>query len=166
MQKQKGITFRFTGEDELDMMSDDICRLYMDTDMIIIGDWLYSFNLKVETLFHMEKTMKKIRERSIALLEGSGALADGEAFLEYAKAYPSSRTFITLSGERMQRLKDGKKRREVANLLKLATDRQGRIRVADKEEASLLIRYICFKIFKDYETQGLLEGSNITKVKR
>ncbi len=166
MQKQKSIAFGFTGKGELDMMADDICRLYMDTDMIIIGDWLYSFNLKVELLFNMEKTMNKIRDQSIERMKETGALADGEAFLRFAKSYPSSRTFITLNGERMQRLKDGKKRREIAKILALKTDRQGRICVADKEEASLLIRYICFKIFKDFETEGLLEGNNITKVKR
>lgn len=166
MNRQKSITFRFTVEDELDLVSDDICRLYMDVDMIIIENWLYSFNLKVETLFNMEKTMQKIKDQSIELFLKAKAFSDEKAFMEYAKSYTSPRTFVTLNSERMQKLSNNRKRKDVAELLNLKTDKQGRICFKDKGEASLLIRYICFKIFKDYETKGLLEASNVTKVTR
>lgn len=166
MQKQNNIIFRFTGEDELDLLSDEVCRLYMNVDMVIIRNWLYAFNFKMETLFNMEKTMQKVKEQSIEHLLQTEAFSDEGNFLEYANSYPSARTFLTLSDDRMQKLRSPKKRKEIADILKLKTDKQGRICIHDKEEASLLIRYMCFKIFKDYETKGLLEASNVTKVAR
>lgn len=32
------------------------------------------------------------------------------------------------------------------------------------EQVSLLIRYLCFKVFKDYETKGLFEANNVTEI--
>ena len=166
MKKQKNIVFCFTEEEELDMFSDDICRLYMDVDMAIIENDLYAFNLKVEALFNMERTMKKIKEQSIEQLLKTNAFSDEEEFNEFARAYTSPRTFVTLNPERVNKLKTKKTRIGVAELLGLEADAQGKICFANKEDASMLIRYICFRIFKDYETKGLLEGSNITKVVR
>lgn len=166
MKKQKNIVFRFTEEEELDIVSDDICRLYMDIDMAIIEDDLYAFNLKVETLFNMENTMKKIKEHSIEQLLNTNAFSDDNKFNEFARAYTSPRTFVTLNQERMKKLKNKKTRVDIANILELEIDNQGKICFTNKEDASVLIRYICFKIFKDFETKGLLEGSNITKVVR
>lgn len=166
MKKQKNIVFQFTEEEELDIVSDDICRLYMDVDMAIIENDLYAFNLKVETLFNMENTMKKIKERSIEQLLKTHAFSDDNKFNEFARAYTSPRTFVTLSQERMKKLKNKKTRVDVAKILELEIDNQGRICFTNKEDASVLIKYICFKIFKDFETKGLLEGSNITKVVR
>lgn len=166
MKKQKNIVFHFTEEEELDLVSDDICRLYMDVDMAIIEDDLYAFNLKVETLFNMENTMKKIKERSIEQMLKTNAFSDDNKFNEFAKAYTSPRTFVTLSQERMKKLKNKKTRADVAKILELEIDDHGKICFTNKEDASVLIRYICFKIFKDFETKGLLEGSNITKVVR
>lgn len=166
IKRQKNIIFHFNGEDELDLMADDICRLYMDTDIIIMQNWVYAFNLKVETLFNMDKTMQKIKERSIGQLLQTNAFSDEALFTEFAKSYTSPRTFVTLSRDRMQKLESSKRRKEVAELLRLKTDSRGKICLDSKEDVSLLIRYICFKIFKDYETKGLLEASNVTKVAR
>lgn len=166
MKKQKSIIFHFTDNDELDLMSDDICKLYMDADMIIIENWLYAFNLKVESLFNMEKTMQKIKEDSIDLLLQANAFANNEEFAQYAKSYTSPRTFVTLNQERLQKLNNSRERKKLAELLKLKTDRQGHICLENKEEAALLIKYICFKVFKDYETKGLLEASSVTKIAR
>ena len=166
MKKQKDIIFNFTEEDELDIISDNICRLYMDVDMLIIEKWLYAFNLKVETMFNMEKTMQKIKNDAIQKLLRVDAFSNEEAFAEYAKSYTSPRTFVTLNRERMKKLENRKQRKAVADLLELQTDNQGRICLKNKKEVAFLIKYICFKVFKDYETKGLLEASNVTKIVR
>lgn len=166
MHKQKSIVFNFTEENELDIISDNICRLHMDVDMLIIGDWLYSFNLKAEVLFNMEKTMQKIKNDAIQNLLKIDAFSNEADFEKYAKSYPSARTFITLNQERVKKLENRKQRKKVADMLKLQTDAYDRICFKNKEEVALLIKYICFKMFKDDETKGLLEASNVTKVAR
>ena len=34
----------------------------------------------------------------------------------------------------------------------------------NEEETSLLLRYLCFKVFKDDETKELLEANNVTQI--
>lgn len=158
--------FRFNASDELDMMSESFCRLYMDVDMIIIGGCVYAFNLKVETFFNLEKTMQKIKDRAISRLGTCGAFSDVEQFYQYARSYSSPRTFLTFHKERAMKLSDRNGRKQVAALLKLKLDGKDRLCFDKKEDASLLIKYICFKIFKDDETKGLLEATNVNKVIR
>ena len=46
--------------------------------------------------------------------------------------------------------------------IKMSND--GRFVFENEEEVSLLIRYLCFKVFKDAETDDLLEANNVTKL--
>lgn len=166
MKKQKDIMFHFTDNDEVDILSDNICRLYMNVDMIVIDNWLYAFNLKVENLFDIEKTMKKIKQQAIKELVDTNAFADREEFEKYAKAYKSPRTFLTFNKERLEKLKSKKRRKDVAKLLELKTDSNGQICFENQEDVSLLIRYVCFKVFRDDETKNLLEASHVEKLVR
>ena len=47
-------------------------------------------------------------------------------------------------------------------MLKIDINDEGKFILKDEEEASLLIRYLCFKVFKDDETKELLEANNVT----
>ena len=86
-------------------------------------------------------------------------------FHNYAKQYSSARTFITLNDERLERIKDEEKRIEVAKKLCLKVDESNKnIIVEDFEQASRLIRYLCYKLFVDKETDDLLEATTVTKV--
>lgn len=162
--KQKHIVFRYSTEDELCSVSDELCRLYMNTDMIIIEDSLYSFNLNMEKLFNMEKTMQKIKNQSINLLSNTNAFSDNKLFVKYANSYSSARTFLTLNPERLEKLYHKKTRKEIANTLGLKIDKHGLLFLRSKQDVSLIIRYICFKIFKDDETKDLLEATNVSKI--
>lgn len=49
-------------------------------------------------------------------------------------------------------------------MLKINTNDDGKFQFKNDKEVSLLIRYLCFKIFKDDETKELFEANNITQV--
>ena len=123
---------------------------------------MYTFNHNFETLFNIEKTMAKVKNVAIDAIVATAAFSDAEAFKSYALQYTSSRTFITLKPERIKRIEDKHKRADIANMLKIDLDELGNFIIDSKEKASYLIKYLCFKIFKDGETSDVLEASTIS----
>ena len=158
---KRSVIFTTTAQDELDMFTDTVCRLYLNTDILVIGTTMYTFNHNFEALFDIEKTMVKVKSAAIDTMASTNAFSDIESFKTYASQYTSSRTFITLKSERIERIKDKRKRRTVATMLKIELDNSGNFIIDSKEKASYLIKYLCFKIFKDGETNDLLEASTI-----
>ena len=69
---------------------------------------------------------------------------------------------ITLKQERIDRVTDKRKRKAVASMLKIDLDESGDFIIDSKEKASYLIKYLCYKIFKDGETKDILEASTIS----
>ena len=55
-------------------------------------------------------------------------------------------------------------RKAVADMLHLPLDTNGNFAITTAEEASLLIRYLCFKIFQDNETKDVLESNTVKKL--
>lgn len=159
---KRSIIFTTTAQDELDMFTDTVCRLYLNTDILVIGTAMYTFNHNFEALFDIEKTMAKVKSVAIDTMVSTNAFSDAESFKTYALQYTSSRTFITLKSERIERIKDRRKRKSVAAMLKIDLDAAGNFIIDSKEKASFLIKYLCFKIFKDGETNDLLEASTIS----
>ena len=166
LENKRNAVFRYTESDELDALSDEICKLYMNIDFVVLQRNLYSFNYKFEELFHMEKTMQKIKARAMEQILEIDAFADSERFSELAKSYKSPRTFITLKQERIDRLVDEDSRVKVAKLLKIPVDGNGKLEIFTEEEAGLLIKYLCFKIFQEAETNDLLEAASVSKIMR
>ena len=106
--------------------------------------------------------MAKIRNTAIDQMIATTAIADTDAFITYASQYTSNRTFITLREERLKRIKNRRTRKAIATMLKIELDENGDFMVDSKEKASLLIKYLCYKIFKDGETNDVLEASTIS----
>ena len=158
---KKSVVFTTTAHDELDMFTDTVCRLYLNTDIIVIGTTMYTFNHNFEALFNIEKTLAKIKNTAIDTMASTNAFSDVESFKTYASQYASSRTFSTLKLERIERITDVNERRSVATMLNIELDESGSFIIDSKEKASHLIKYLCFKIFKDSETNDLLEASTI-----
>ena len=50
-------------------------------------------------------------------------------------------------------------------MLEIELDSDGNLDVKTPEEASLVIRYLCYKIFQENETNDVLEASVIAKIK-
>lgn len=88
--------------------------------------------------------------------------SDVEVFKNYASQYnTSSRTFITLNQERIERIKDISKRSVVAFLLGIGLDESGNLVIDSKEKATRLIN-LCYKTFQDAETANVLKVSTVT----
>lgn len=159
---KKTVVFTTTANDELEMFSDTVCRLFLNTDIVVIGQTMYTYNHNFEALFDLEKTMAKVKVAAIDQMLGTNSIADPETFKTYASQYTSNRTFITLKQERIDRITDKRKRKAVASMLKIDLDESGDFIIDSKEKASYLIKYLCYKIFKDGETNDILEASTIS----
>lgn len=125
---------------------------------------MYTFNHTFETIFNLEKTMDKVKNDAIVEILSTNAFSDPEEFKSLAGQYKSSRTFITLKEERVNRIKNEQSRKNVAEMLKLPLDNDGGFKITKPEEASLLLRYLCFKIFQDNETMDVLEANTVNKL--
>lgn len=161
---KRSVIFSTTAENELDLITDDVCRLYLTVDFIVYNGTMYTFNHTFETLFNLEKTMAKVKQDAITQIVNTNAFSDIEAFKSLATQYKSSRTFITLKTERVSRIKDKRSRKKVAEMLHIPLDETGNFAISTADEASLLIRYLCFKIFQDNETKDVLEANTVTKL--
>ncbi|WP_461816208.1 hypothetical protein [Faecalimonas sp.] len=49
-------------------------------------------------------------------------------------------------------------------MLHIQIDNDGELVITTTDEASLLIRYLCYKIFQDNETKDVLEANTVTKL--
>lgn len=164
LQNKRTAVFTTTANDELDLIESDVCRLYLTADFIVYDNTMYTFNHSFETMFEMEKTMAKVKIAAIDKIVGTDTISNVEEFRTFANQYKSSRTFITLKDDRITRIKDGRKRKKIASMLNLPVDAEGNFIITSAEEASLLIRYLCYKVFQDSETDDVLEASAITKL--
>lgn len=162
LKNKRSSVFTFDDNSELSEMSDEVCKLHMDTDCIVVDEIMYSFNYKFEDLFNIEKTMQKLKNKVIEEIASIDAFDNKEEFEQMAKSYRSPRTFVTLKSERVERIKNKSKRKKVANTLEIEVSDEGKFVFKSAEEVSKLLRYLCFKVFKDDETKQLLEASNVT----
>ena len=164
LKNKRSSVFMFDDNSELAEMTDEVCKLYMDTDCIVVDEKIYSFNYKFEELFSIEKTMQKVKNKALDEIVSIDAFDNKEDFEQMARAYKSPRTFITLKSERVERIKNKAKRKKVASMLKIEVNDEGKFVFKNDEEVSLLLRYLCFKVFKDDETKELLEANNVTQL--
>ncbi|MEE0946862.1 MAG: DUF4868 domain-containing protein [Acutalibacteraceae bacterium] len=164
LSNKKSVVFSTTANDELDLITDDVCRLYLTVDLIVYNGAMYTFNHTFETLFNLEKTMAKVKNEAIDEIVNTNAFSNVETFKSLATQYKSSRTFITLKTERVNRIKDKRSRKKVAEMLHIPLDDSGDFKISTADETSLLIRYLCFKIFQDNETKDVLEANSVTKL--
>lgn len=64
----------------------------------------------------------------------------------------------------MQKNKNKTERKEVADMLRIKINAAGKVVFKNEEEVSRLLRYLCFKVFKDDETKELFEANNVTRL--
>lgn len=162
LENKKSVVFSSKINNELDLISDDVYRLYLTVDFIIYDNTIYAFNYTFETVFNLERTMKKVKQQAIDVIVCTNAFTDTKIFKTFANQYPSSRTFITLNPERIDRIKNRMSRRNVAKMLNLTLDANDNFDIKNEEDAYRLIKYLCFKIFQDGETNNVLEVSSVT----
>ena len=165
MKNRRTVAYVANGDnDELDMITDDVYRLYLTVDYIVIDNSLYLFNHSFEKMFCIESALKKNRDNAVEEIIQTDAFADKEIFKQYASGYKSHRTFITMKKERVEKIKTPEGRRDIAEKLHIQIDDNGKFVFTDEKQAWLLIKYLCYKIIKDDETKDLLEVGTVVKV--
>lgn len=58
---KKSVVFSANANDELDLITDDVCRLYLTVDFIAYEGAMYTFNHTFETVFNLEKRWQSQR---------------------------------------------------------------------------------------------------------
>jgi len=164
LNNKRSIAYKNTEDDELDLITDDIYRLYLTVDFIVFEQHLYTFNHNFEAIFDVEKTLLKVKLKASEKILETNCVYDAEAFRGFISQYKSPRTFITLNEKRIEKISQSKGRTHIASILRIPIDDAGLLVVSDMEKASLLIKYLCYKIFQESETEDVLEASTITKV--
>lgn len=159
---KKTVMFKKAQDETLDAIDETFCRLYLVADSLIIDGQLYNFNHSFEKLFAVEQTMHKVKAAAIQKITEAGFIANAEEFTNYAQS-SNSRTFVTLSNERIEIAKQKDKRRAISDTYHILMNESGEFHIASQEDAASMIKYLCYKVFEEAETQDVLEASSITK---
>lgn len=160
LEKKNTKVFRHASNNELEAITDEICRLYLIADFAVIGDAMYTFNHAFEGIFRIEKTMQKIKLRAVDEILKENAFIDPETVKKYMKGYTAPNTFLTLRADRVKKLSDPDWQATIAPKLNLNIV-NGKIEVKNQEQANQLIKYLCYKIFQDKETDNLIEVNSV-----
>ncbi|BBM36179.1 Kiwa anti-phage protein KwaB-like domain-containing protein [Pseudoleptotrichia goodfellowii] len=153
-----------TDYDELEEITDKLCRLYFKTDFIVLNDILYVFNNNFEKFFKLEKAINKIKEEKISQILELEIFSDKEKVERLMKSNQSRNMFLTFSNERNEELRNSLKRIEIAELLKLKLDENNNFIIENREAATTLAKYLCYKIVQEKRTDNILEVSSAIKI--
>lgn len=121
---------------------------------------MYAFNQKFEGIFQIEKTLHRLKMQAVEQIMDTAAFVNAEKVQTFMSRYTSPKTFLTLRVQRVEKLKSFSGRVEIAELLGLKTDK-AKIIIDDQEQANQLIKYLCYKILQDKETDNLIEVSSV-----
>ena len=130
----------------------------------MIAQHLYAFNHRFEAVFDIEKTLSKVKITATEKILATNCVSDTDGFSNLISQYTSPRTFITLNENRIQKISEREGRKKIAGLLQIPINDEGQLVISDMEKASYLIKYLCYKIFQEADTEDVLEASTIMKL--
>lgn len=160
LERKNTKVFRRNSSCDLDDITDEICRLYLMADFVVINNIMYTFNNAFERIFNLEKTMHRMKVNAIDTILSSGAFNDVETVKKLMNSYTSPRTFLTLKQERIEKLSNPIWQSEFSEKLKFEMV-EDRIKIETQGQANQLIKYLCYKIFQDKETDNLIEVNSV-----
>ena len=163
LKTKKSVFYKKAEDSSLDEITEQFYRMYLTVDAILINDQLYNFTHAFERIFDVEQTLHKVKAQAIQTIVDAGFIANGDTFSKYAQS-TNARTFITLSNDRIQRASDADNRNSIASDFNVPLESNGLFHISESEHTSRLLKYFCYKAFKDSETNELLEASGITKM--
>lgn len=161
MKGRKSKIFLINKDDELDDMTDKLCKLQGSADFIVIDQTLYTFNYKFEKILGLESTFKKKKIESIKRIIETDAFANSNYVEKVMQSYKSEKIFLTINDTRINKLKTIEGRKEIAKIISSYLDEEHRIVLNDDENVKNLIKYLCYKIIEEKETDDILEVNNV-----
>lgn len=159
---KKTVMFKKAQDETLDVIDETFCRLYLVADSLIIDGKLYNFNHAFEKLFSVEQTIKKVKTAAIQKIIDAGFIHNAEDFSNYAQSC-HARTFITLSDDRIETAKQQDRRQAISEAYRIPLSAEGNFATSSADEAGNLVKYLCYKVFEEAETNDILEASSVTK---
>ncbi|MCL1815090.1 MAG: DUF4868 domain-containing protein [Treponema sp.] len=161
---KRSVMFKRCEDDTLDGIEEEYYRLYLATDGILMGRYLYNFNHSFEKLFNIEQTLHKVKVNAIQKIIDADFISNSDDFANYAKSN-NSRTFISLDDERIKRVMDPEYRKFISQTYGIPLTNNGLFNLTSHQESTALVKYLCYKAFQDAETNDVLEADNVTKMK-
>lgn len=163
MKKDKKATVFKRVDEELDAFADDLYRLYLSADFFVIDNDLYALNYKFEEIFDIESTLQNLKTNSVNQILAIPCFSD-DSFKNYAEIYNHPKTFITLDNEKLDKIKDEQERIKISKRFKIELDENNKFKNLSNDQSLHLLKYLCLKIIKDGDTDGLVEVVQATKL--
>jgi hypothetical protein len=163
LKSKKSIFYKKSENNSLDEVTEQFFRMYLTVDAVLIENNLYTFNHAFEKIFDVEQTLKNVKLKAINTIVDAGFISNPDSFKEFAQS-TNSRTFVTLNDERVQRATSADNRITIGANYNIPLNEGGLFEILEKEQSSRLLKYICYKAFKDSETSDILEASSVSKL--
>lgn len=158
---KKSVVFKNSEDDELDVITDDILRLYLTVDSIVINKTMYCFNHSFEQLFNLEKTLHKVKEQAINTIISTNIASVNEEFEAYLKQITNSRMFISLNSDRISLIKKLDSREIISDITGVELGESKKFNIKSKEDAENICKYLCMKVIKEADTNAIYEAGSV-----
>lgn len=161
---RKTATFRETEEGNLEAVEEDYYKLYYTTDFLICSDGIYTFNLKFEDFFHLKKTMKNFRDKVVDKLVSQKIFSDDNVASKKLRSL-TPRKFLSVNEKRIAELKDVDRRKKICEDFEIKIDDHGKI-VLDEQDAHNFLNWICYKSFKEADTNNKIRANQAELIEK
>lgn len=163
LKDKKKVAYYKNELDELDELTSDMYRFYLTIDLFVVDDNMYTFNHAFEKMFDIDSTLTNIKLKASNEICSIDAYNNIEFLKSYLKSYKSARTFVTLNTDRLDNIKTSEGRKKVSEMLNIPLE-NNKFTFTDEDQTKILTRYLCYKLFKDYETEEVYEANSVVKV--
>lgn len=129
-------------------------------DCMVIGNNLYGMNLNFESIFNLPYTRKVLTEASLTKIESYDIIEENSLknLKEFSMKGHNPKRYLTFQEDRLEVLKDLRKRKNRAALLELKLDPDSKKFILETdEEAKQLVNYLCKKLATDIEDNTKVE---------
>jgi len=148
--------------DSLDEITEQFFRMYLTVDAVLIEDEMYNFTHAFEKIFGVTQTLQQVKARAIEKIIAAGLIANADDFRQYVKSINAHR-FVALSDDRIKLATNTGKRRELGATYNIPIDENG-LFLLEEKHVDALLKYLCYKVFKEADTGEMLEASSVTKL--
>lgn len=163
LSNKNSIVYKENPQEELEAMTDNYYRLFWFVDMIVYDDNIYLFNNNFEAVFDIEKAVRKVRTNAIEKIINTNLIENITEFKDFAESYSSPKVFISLSQERLDRLKTLPNRKEIAETHELHLTEDGKIIILTEEDFKNFINFVCLKTVCEDGTKIIYSVNSATK---
>lgn len=126
-------------------ITDPVFTFKPKLDVIIIDEVVYFFTMQAENLFNMNRAHKKVCEIRVNQTIDALEMTNPDLFKKTASAGPNPRKFVSFNENRLNVLKDKRKRKKYADMFKIKTNDDGIIDTDDEKSRERLIKFLCNK---------------------